>query len=420
MSVAGGTRQRRGVDSATATTSSSLEPRRRQRHGRRPGRQRHAAVQRREHRREHRRLRQRRARALSRDVGAVTMDLDGVERIDCRRPGRQRQDQRRRPERHRRRATVDIDLRRRRRQRRRRGRHGRRSTARPTRIAVKAAAAETVVSGLAAEVHVSGADGRLDELAVNGLAGNDTIDASALRRGRDRPRHQCRRGRRQLIGSAGNDAVNGGQGNDSALLGARRRHLRLEPGDASDTVEGQGGSDTLLFNGANIAEKIDIAANGDRVRFTRDIGTVDDGRQWRRDPRRQRPGRHRPHRRARPGRHRRDQVDLDLAAAPGGSGGDGANDVVTVDGTGGDDFIQLSMQDGNLRHRRPRGADRDPELRRRRPDPRARPGRRRRHPAELRAGQRAAADAGRRRRQRRAAGRRRQRPADAAAWATTC
>ena len=30
----------------------------------------------------------------------------------------------------------------------------------------------------------------------------------------------------------------------------------------------------MLFNGANIAEKIDISANGSRVRFTRDIAAI--------------------------------------------------------------------------------------------------------------------------------------------------
>jgi len=40
------------------------------------------------------------------------------------------------------------------------------------------------------------------------------------------------------------------------------------------------------------------------------------------------------------------QFNLDLGGAQGG--GDGANDVVTIEGTAGDDVIRLSMQDGNL------------------------------------------------------------------------
>src|SRR6516225_7049301 len=46
------------------------------------------------------------------------------------------------------------------------------------------------------------------------------------------------------------------------------------PGDGSDTVDGQAGNDTLQFNGAAIAEKIDVSANGGHARLTRDIGTV--------------------------------------------------------------------------------------------------------------------------------------------------
>ena len=34
------------------------------------------------------------------------------------------------------------------------------------------------------------------------------------------------------------------------------------------------GTDTLLFNGANIAEKIDISANGNRTRLFRDVANI--------------------------------------------------------------------------------------------------------------------------------------------------
>ena len=39
--------------------------------------------------------------------------------------------------------------------------------------------------------------------------------------------------------------------------------------DDNDTIEGQAGRDELLFNGANVAENIDISANGGRVRVDR-------------------------------------------------------------------------------------------------------------------------------------------------------
>jgi hypothetical protein len=39
-------------------------------------------------------------------------------------------------------------------------------------------------------------------------------------------------------------------------------------------MEGQAGFDTMQFEGANIAEKVDILANGGRVLFSRDIAGV--------------------------------------------------------------------------------------------------------------------------------------------------
>jgi Ca2+-binding RTX toxin-like protein len=46
------------------------------------------------------------------------------------------------------------------------------------------------------------------------------------------------------------------------------------PGDDNDIIEGQAGFDTMLFNGANVAENISISANGSRALFTRDIANV--------------------------------------------------------------------------------------------------------------------------------------------------
>lgn len=77
-----------------------------------------------------------------------------------------------------------------------------------------------------------------------------------------------------LIGGDGDDFVDGQQGNDTAFLGAGNDTFQWDPGDGSDVVEGQAGADRLLFNGANIAEKFDVSANGGRVRFTRDIATI--------------------------------------------------------------------------------------------------------------------------------------------------
>jgi hypothetical protein len=47
-----------------------------------------------------------------------------------------------------------------------------------------------------------------------------------------------------------------------------------DPGDGSDIVEGEHGTDTMLFNGAAGAEQVDLSANGNRLKFFRTQGTV--------------------------------------------------------------------------------------------------------------------------------------------------
>ena len=47
-----------------------------------------------------------------------------------------------------------------------------------------------------------------------------------------------------------------------------------DPGDGSDVVEGQGGSDTMRFNGSNAGEQIDLSANGSRLRLFRNVGNI--------------------------------------------------------------------------------------------------------------------------------------------------
>ena len=165
----------------------------------------------------------------------------------------------------------------------------------------------------------------LISITVDGGAGNDTILGS--------------NGADQLLGGDGNDFVDGQQGNDVAFLGAGDDTFQWDPGDGSDTLEGQDGIDTMLFFGANISENIAVSANGQRVRFTRDIGAVaidlDDVEQV--------------DFRALGGADTLTVNDLsgtdvtrvntDLAAA--GGGGDAAADTVVVNGTNGNDVIDV-------------------------------------------------------------------------------
>jgi Ca2+-binding RTX toxin-like protein len=180
------------------------------------------------------------------------------------------------------------------------------------------------VTGLAARVNITAPEANLDKLFINGLGGDDTVDASRLRAGVIGL---------TLIGGTGADNLIGSQGDDTFVW---------NPGDGSDVIEGRGGHDTLQFNGANINEKFELSANGNRLRFTRDVGnivmdvhgveqvnvtalggadtiTVNDLS----------------------GTGVTD-VNIDLAATPGSGTGDGAADSVIVNGTAGNDVITVA------------------------------------------------------------------------------
>jgi len=202
------------------------------------------------------------------------------------------------------------------------------------------------VSGLAAQVTIAHAEGANDTLTINGLGSNDTIDASALKAGQINLVINGGDGNDVITGSAGGDLIDGGRGNDVAFLGNGNDTFVWNPGDGSDTVEGQAGTDTLLFNGSNVSENIDISANGSRATLFRDVGnvtmdlnsvehiqlnafggadtiTVNDltGTAV-------------------------NQVAIDLGAQPGSPGGDGQQDTVVINGTGGDDVIILTDTNG--------------------------------------------------------------------------
>jgi Ca2+-binding RTX toxin-like protein len=118
---------------------------------------------------------------------------------------------------------------------------------------------------------ISGLDGNDTITGQNGIAGitDMTIDGGA---GDDRLAGGD--GDDLLIGGPGNDLVDGNRGSDRALLGGGDDTFQWDPGDGSDIVEGQAGDDRLLFNGSNAGEKIEVSANGSRVRLTRDIAAI--------------------------------------------------------------------------------------------------------------------------------------------------
>ena len=87
--------------------------------------------------------------------------------------------------------------------------------------------------------------------SFDGGPGDDTITGSA--------------GVDALDGGPGNDVVDGGRGNDAASLGPGDDTFVWLPGEGSDSVEGNSGRDTMVFDGAGAAEQIDLSANGRRM-----------------------------------------------------------------------------------------------------------------------------------------------------------
>ena len=212
------------------------------------------------------------------------------------------------------------------------------------------------VSGLAAPVRLLGAEAT-DSLTVNALGGDDRVDASALSAGvlelvlDAGDGHDDvfgGRGRDLLLGGDGVDRLDGNQGDDTAFMGSDGDMFRWDPGDGSDVVEGQTGRDELVFNGSGADEVFDVAPNGQRIRFQRDVGAivmdVDGVEQLTTN--------------VLGGADAFtvgdltgtvvSDVDTDLAGVAGGSAGDGQDDRVTVTGTDGVDMIQVSGTNGGV------------------------------------------------------------------------
>ena len=213
-------------------------------------------------------------------------------------------------------------------------------------VSIVSSGSSVFVNGLPAQTIVSGMDAGLDTLTVNGLGGDDVINASGVQAGQIKLAINGGDGNDRIGGSAGDDLVVGGRGNDVAFLSGGADTFVWNPGDGSDTVDGQAGIDTLLFNGSNVSEKIEISANGSRARLTRDVAnitmdlnsmetidvnglggadtlTVDDltGTGVK-------------------------NVNIDLASPPGSGAGDGQADTIVINATNSADTIFVSSSGG--------------------------------------------------------------------------
>jgi Ca2+-binding RTX toxin-like protein len=195
------------------------------------------------------------------------------------------------------------------------------------------------VFGLQAKVDVFFAEQANDRLTLNALGDNDVVDATSLEADAIQLTINGGLGNDVLIGGEGGDQFNGGDGADLMLMGAGDDSFVWNPGDDNDTLEGQSGFDTMLFNGANVAEQINVQANGGRILFTRDVASVVmDLNDVEHIEFAARGGADTITVHDLSGTDATD-VDVNLESAPGSGVGDAQPDNVIVNGTSGDDAV---------------------------------------------------------------------------------
>ena len=148
---------------------------------------------------------------------------------------------------------------------------------------ISGATGSATITGLPAVVTIAHAEAPGDLLIVNSRGGDDHVSAANMKidaialsvdAGSGADTILGGDGNDTLTGGGGNDEIDGNKGNDVAFMGGGRDLFIWDPGDGSDGVEGQAGHDTMLFNGSGQAEIFDLSANGDRLRFFRNLGTI--------------------------------------------------------------------------------------------------------------------------------------------------
>ncbi len=168
--------------------------------------------------------------------------------------------------------------------------------------------AQASTSGFPIPVSVSGAL----TLTMNGLGGADNISCTGnlaaivplvLDGGDGNDTINGGNGADIIIGGNGDDTLDGNQGNDTVFGGADNDTFVWDPGDGSDTIDGQAGNDRMLFNGSNIERNLRPLGQRHPRYLHSQCRHHHDGPQRHRAVRPPRAGRHRPDQRERSDRH---------------------------------------------------------------------------------------------------------------------
>jgi len=129
-------------------------------------------------------------------------------------------------------------------------------------IRVASNGSSVFVSGLAAQVTISGAEAANDKLVINAQDGNDRIDASALQAGQINLVLNGGSGNDTLIGSAGNDMLFGGLGADTFAFAGNFGHDTV--GDFF-AANGSGAHDFVQFDRSIFSDFADVLQHAQQI-----------------------------------------------------------------------------------------------------------------------------------------------------------
>ena len=186
-----------------------------------------------------------------------------------------------------------------------------------------------------------------DRLQLNGGSGDDTLDAGQMGTDQLETSIDGGPGKDTMVGSPGEDDITGGPDADIASMGDGSDTFAWSSGHGNDVVEGGVGTDSLRMDGTSSPEQFEVAASGARTRVLTGNAVVDVGGLERLNVL---PGGGIDTLRVRDLTGTATKlVDWDLAPFRGTNASDGNVDSLIVDGTFGNDSINVTASGPSTR-----------------------------------------------------------------------